>query len=32
MTVNQAQQKIVDNLDINKLNNKYFSFNIVDIR
>ena len=32
MTIKQVQKQVVDRLDINKMNNKYYSFNIVDIR
>ena len=32
MTIEQTQQQVIDNLDINKMDNKYYSFNIVDIR
>ena len=32
MTIKQIQKQVVDKLDINKMNNKYYSFNIVDIR
>lgn len=32
MNIKQIQQQVVDRLDINKMDNKYYSFNIVDIR
>ena len=32
MTVKQIQKQVVKKLDINKMNNEYYSFNIVDIR
>lgn len=32
MTIKQAQKQVVKKLDINKMNNAYYSFDIVDIR
>ena len=32
MTIKQVQKQVVKKLDINKMNNTYYSFNIVDIR
>lgn len=32
MTIKQVQKQVVDKLDINKMDNKYYSFSIVDIR
>ena len=32
MSIKQVQKQVVDNLDINKMDNKYYSFNVVDIR
>lgn len=32
MTIEQTQKQVIDSLDINKMNNEHYSFNIVDIR
>ena len=32
MTIKQVQQQVIDNVEINKMDNEYYSFNIVDIR